>query len=444
MTAEDDSKSHGRFGAGRPGLPFWIAGFDLFACIAGFSATIWLYAGLVGGVFFTRWPAEWTRETLISAFTAWIAVAFTGNPWGDGVRLWIDRLFSAIGFNLMVQYGLDYFFHISPTPWPVAVIGSVVSIALISALPQRRDRAIAGIRGGTLLLGYDAVAESLQPALGSGFIGVLGGSAPPSVPYFGPPQRFEQVVASENPGRIVVNHPNWSSVISPRRLLALRYAGVALEDAPLMFENLFKRVCWDRMDPVDLLLSPRLKINRPAIALQAVYTNVIGLALLLLFSPILLVASVLTAIGTADSPFETAECLGFQRIPFQLLRFRTHRRNHKPGWSGKLLEKLNLVDLPQLMNVVRGEMALFGPPPVRREFAAKLTSLIPVYAHRFSVKPGILGWSQANLSSVAVPDESLRFAYDLFYIREESPSLDLDILLRTIFRKPIGVSGRPQ
>lgn len=428
----------------RPGLPFWIAGFDLLGCLFGFSLAIWVYASITSGGFFWAWPAEWTREAIVSGLTAWVAIAFTGNPWGDGVRLWIDRLFSAIGFNLMVQYGLDYLFHVFPTPWPVAVLGSVFSIALIGALPKRRDLALTGVSGGTLILGYDSVVESIRPTLGGNLLGVLGGSVAPSMPCLGDLSRFESVLAKEKPRRVIVNDPSWPAAISPRRLLALRYAGVAFEDAPFLFENLFKRVCWDRIDTLDLLLSPRLNINRPAVALQAIYTNVFGLTLLLLFSPILIVAAVLTAVSTRESPFETAECLGFQRIPFQRLRFRTHRRNQKISWSGKLLKSLSLVDLPGLLNVIRGEMGLFGPPPVRKEFAEVLVRLIPVYAYRFSVKPGILGWSQANLAGVPIPDESLRFAYDLYYMREESPSLDLDILFRTLFRAPVDTALRPE
>jgi len=423
-------------------LPFWIAGFDLLACLIGFAAAIWVYASAAAGSFFWAWPVEWTREAIVSGLTAWIAIAFTGNPWGDGVRLWIDRLFSAIGFNLMVQYGLDYLFHIFPTPWPVAVLGSVFSIALISALPKRRDLALAGVSGGTLMLGYDSVAESIRPSLGGNLLGVIGGSAPPSIPRLGDMSRLESVLAREKPDRVIVNDPSWSAAISPRRLLALRYAGVAFEDAPFLFENLFKRVCWDRVDVLDLLLSPRLNINRPAIALQAIYTNLFGLALLLLVSPILILAAALTAISTREAPFETAECLGFQRIPFQRLGFRTHRRNQKTCWSGRLLKSLKLVDLPELLNVIRGEMGLFGPPPVRKEFAEALVRLIPVYAYRFTVKPGILGWSQANLAGLPIPDESLRFAYDLYYMREESPSLDLDILFRTLFYAPIDAALR--
>lgn len=427
-------------------LSVWILGLRLLACVAGFGVAIWLDEGLLLRAI-PGWSTELTRETLVSAVTAWAAIGFTGYSWEDGVRLWIDRIFSAVGFNLMVQYGLDYLFHVPPTPWPAALAGSILAIGLIVLLPKEPVHPVTAARGGTLLLGYDSVAESIGPFLGAPVASVLGPSAFAGcpIPYLGGLDRFEDVIASDRPGRLLINDAAWSAAISPRRLLALRYAGTVIEDAPSLFETFLKRVCWQRLDSVDLLLSPRLNVNHSAIALQAIYTNLIGLALLLLFSPILIVAGVITAISTGGSPLERVECLGFQRIPFNLLRFRTRRRGGKRAWSATLLNAFRLINLPQLINVVRGEMALFGPPPARRDFAERIARRIPIYAHRFSVKPGIMGWSQANLTPVMpVADESLRLEYDLYYIREESPSLDLDILFRTIFRTPLRMSGNPE
>jgi lipopolysaccharide/colanic/teichoic acid biosynthesis glycosyltransferase len=430
--------------AGKSGFSPWLAAFDLLACMVGFCLALWLFAAIGGGSFSALWPASWLRQIAVSAFTAWIAIAFTGDPWGDGVRIWIDRLFSAIGFNFVAQYGLDYLFQVPPSPWAVMVAGSIFAIAIIAIFQKRLYRVLPATSGGILLLGYDAVAESILPSFRSPVLGVLGNPAGdagrPPLPHLGDLSRLDAVVASQKPARILVDDPHWSAAISPRRLLALRYAGVAVEDAPTVFENVLKRVCWYRLGALDLLLSPRLKINRSAIALQAVYTNIIGLGLLLLVSPVLIASALLVVLTTAASPLESVECLGFQRIPFRLLRFRTRRPGGEPVWSGTLLATLRLVELPQLINIVRGEMALFGPPAARRQFAEMLTEVIPAYSYRFSVKPGIAGWSQANLSLVRpAPDECLRLEYDLYYMREESPSLDLAILWRTLLRAPLKV-----
>ena len=432
---------------------FWIAGLELSACVAAFSLAVWSYGRFIQGNPSGSWPPHSIHEVVISALTAWIATTpATANPWGDPIRLWTDRFFSAAGYNLVVQYGLGYLFHIQPTPWPAVVAGSALAISLIALFQRRVLRAIPDSSNGTLVLGYDTVAESILPSLGGRVAGVLSAGdehafsfGPPSgpTPIVGDLSCFDDVMASGKPGRILVNDTGWPSAILPRRLLALRHAGVVVEDAPALFEQIQKRVCWQRLDPLDLMLSLRLSMNRSAVALQAIYTNVIGLALLVLLSPVLVLAAVLVTLTNPGPPIEGMECPGFQRIPFRAFRFRTRRRNGSPAWSGKFLTALHLIGLPQLINVVRGEMALFGPPPVRKEFAGRLAQLIPVYAHRFSVKPGIMGWSQANLAAVRpAPDESLRLEYDLYYVREESPSLDLDILLRTAFRAAFHPASR--
>jgi len=172
------------------------------------------------------------------------------------------------------------------------------------------------------------------------------------------------------------------------------------------------------------------------LAFQAIYKNLFGLGLLIVFAPVLILASLLIAVFTGGSAMEHIECSGLQRIPFQMFRFRTTRSTGGPCWIGNLIAHLHLTNLPQLINVFRGEMAVFGPRPVRSVFADRLLDLMPAYVYRFTVKPGIFGWSQAHLAETGgVPEEALSLEYDFYYIRQESPSLDLDILLRTLFRR---------
>src|SRR5262249_318321 len=159
---------------------------------------------------------------------------------------------------------------------------------------------------------------------------------------------------------ILIDSPDWASAVPPRHLLALRYSGIPIEDGAALYEDMLQRVCWQQLDPLDLVVSSRLRINRAALALQAVYTNLIGLGLLLLCFPLLLLGGILVSLSTLGPAFESIECPGFQRIPFHLLRFRTRRADGEMSGVGNVLSRLHLVNLPQLINVVRGEMALFG------------------------------------------------------------------------------------
>jgi lipopolysaccharide/colanic/teichoic acid biosynthesis glycosyltransferase len=254
----------------------------------------------------------------------------------------------------------------------------------------------------------------------------------------GKPDQLAAAVATKHPSRIIVSGRKSCAQIPPGLLLKLGYSGIAIDGAPVLYESALCRVCWDPARPFDLMFSMAENANPLEVAIRAAYTNLIGLLLLLVFAPVLIVVAVLVAVSGGGGPvLERAECVGLQRMPFERLRFRTCGSDGEETAIGRVLSRCHLAGLPQIINVVRGEMALFGPPPVRKEFADVLSQMIPVYPYRFTVKPGLLGWSQAHLRrrDVAV-DETMRLEYDLYYVKRASVSLDLEILLRSAMRAP--------
>jgi lipopolysaccharide/colanic/teichoic acid biosynthesis glycosyltransferase len=109
---------------------------------------------------------------------------------------------------------------------------------------------------------------------------------------------------------------------------------------------------------------------------------------------------------------------------------------------GKILRKFRLDELPQIINVFKGEMALIGPRPERPEFTKQLTEKIPFYPLRHLVKPGFTGWAQVQQSYYDTIDENLiKLEYDLYYVKNRGPLLDLAIILRTV-GIVVGMKGR--
>jgi lipopolysaccharide/colanic/teichoic acid biosynthesis glycosyltransferase len=428
--------------ASSPKSSRWFGLLDLLACFAAFGLALWVYGNLAGWDYPPGWGDNWVYDLVVSALVAWIAIVFPGGGWRGGTRNWFDLSFCAVGFNLVVQYGFYYLSLLQPTPWPAAVAGSIASVALIGA-----SRACLGGMGRDvpriLLVGSGPVAEALAVPLGSRICGVLArdpSRVPAGLAALGDVSRLDEVVAAVHPGCVVFTEPDWLASMSPRRMLRLHYSGVIIEDGAAMFEDVLQRVCWQRLRPVDMLLASPVTGNHAVKTLQAIYTNLAGLALLLATAPLLAAMAIAAAIANRGPALESVLCSGLQRIPFRLLRFRTRRRDGSMSWMGRSFVRLHLVNLPQLVNVVRGEMGLFGPAPVRKEFADRLCQTLPAYPHRFAVKPGILGWSQANLPGIGVPDDALSLSYDLYYAKHQSPSFDIDIVLRTLFRAP-GVGG---
>jgi len=415
----------------------WIVLFDLLASFASFLAAFWLYGSLLDAEYSFAMRAGWTGDLALSAVIAWMGVELLGGGWRGGIRNWFDLSFCAVGFNLVIQYGLNYFGMLQPVPWLVALAGGVLAVTLIAASRRALTR-IGQERPSILLVGYDSVTAEIAAPLRPRILGVLTRreeSVPAGLKVLGDYQRFDEVVAASEPRCIVLTGSDWAADISARRLLDLQCSGVSVEDAPAVFEDVLQRVCWQRMRPVELLLASPVTGNRSVRTLQAVYTNLAALALLLAAVPLFILLGALASIANGGPAFEAVPCSGLQRIPFRLMRFRTRRRDGAISWMGRALASLHLVNLPQLWNVVRGEMGLFGPPPVRTEFAGRLSEIIPAYPHRFAVKPGMLGWSQANLRGAPEPqDDAARLGYDLYYAKQQSPSFDIDILLRTLFR----------
>ena len=173
---------------------------------------------------------------------------------------------------------------------------------------------------------------------------------------------------------------------------------------------------------------------------------VVALSLLLLTSPLMLIAMALVWLDDTGPVFYRQQRSGWMRRPFIVLKLRTMRiqpADAAPSWTqdgdkritrvGRFLRSLRIDELPQLINVLNGDMSLIGPRPERPEMEDELEHSIPHYKMRYWMRPGLSGWAQVNspyASSIA--DTDLKLSYDLYYIKNFNSWLDLLILFRTI------------
>jgi lipopolysaccharide/colanic/teichoic acid biosynthesis glycosyltransferase len=168
--------------------------------------------------------------------------------------------------------------------------------------------------------------------------------------------------------------------------------------------------------------------------------------LLLVTSPLLAAAAIGTLVSNGTPVLYRQQRLGqFGRL-FTLYKLRTMRRSAEdsgPRFSnadddrvfplGRVLRRWRIDELPQLFNVLRGEMSLVGPRPERPELAAQLEREIPFYAFRYSVRPGLTGWAQVQFPYCSEPEEHLvKLEFDLYSLRHHGPALYAIVLLRTL------------
>lgn len=173
----------------------------------------------------------------------------------------------------------------------------------------------------------------------------------------------------------------------------------------------------------------------------------VSIGILIAFIPFLPLVVLGVKLGSPGPIFFKQNRVGKNNRQFTIVKFRsmfTNAENNGAVWAskndprvtkfGKFIRKTRIDEIPQLLNIIRGEMSLIGPRPERPEFVEELSAKIPFYKERLLVKPGLTGWAQvAGPAYGGSKEESLeKLQYDLFYIKNQSLGLDLSIVLKTV------------
>lgn len=233
------------------------------------------------------------------------------------------------------------------------------------------------------------------------------------------------------------------------RLLELKYRGKAVYGLSSLYKALTGKVSLDYIDGRWLLDQERLQggVSQFYLKGKRLIDLFISGFTLFLTTPFLVLIPVAVKLDSRGTVFFVQERLGIRKDSFKCFKFRTMVQNAEkmtgPVWSskedpritrvGKFLRKSRLDELPQLWNVLKGDMSLVGPRPIRAHFAEKLEREISFYDLRFNVKPGLSGWAQVNHDYAGSEEGQLeKFQYELFYIQNMSFFLDLMVIVKTL------------
>lgn len=262
----------------------------------------------------------------------------------------------------------------------------------------------------------------------------------------GPFRDLTEIARRLRPDRIVVGMTERRARLPMLELLDLRFAGTLIEDAAATYETICGRVCTKELRPAQLVFSGELGPKRSSVMLQSLYAPALALVGLIVVSPVMLLAALAVRVSSRGPIFYRQTRVGLRGKPFTVFKFRSMKDRAEAStgavWAtendpritrvGRWLRLLRIDELPQLWNVVRGEMSIVGPRPERPEFVKVLCERIPYYRQRHCVKPGITGWAQINYGyGDSVEDTIAKLEYDLYYIKRISLSLDLYIMFHT-------------
>ncbi len=232
------------------------------------------------------------------------------------------------------------------------------------------------------------------------------------------------------------------------RLAALNFHGTTVVDAAGAYASLTGRIPIRQVDSRWFIATGDFSsiATSPFHYLQRFLDLLIATILSVLTAPILLIAAILVLLGDGGPVIYRQERLGLFGQPFELLKLRTMKKgsdekgptfaqtnDSRISTIGRLLRRWRIDELPQLFNILRGEMSLVGPRPERPDVAARFERKIPFYAYRYSVRPGLTGWAQIHLPYCArTEDHMTKLEFDLYAVRHHGPAMYAIVLVRTL------------
>ncbi|MDN3511802.1 MAG: sugar transferase [Candidatus Jettenia sp.] len=244
---------------------------------------------------------------------------------------------------------------------------------------------------------------------------------------------------------VAITHEKHADLI--KALIRCSWSGIDIIDMPAIYEQLTGKIPFHHINDTWML---HILISKPKLygkLVKPVLEVLIAFMLFILLTPAMLIIATLIKATSQGSIFYTQERMGKDKRRFTIVKFRTMLENAELNTGavyttdndpritgvGKFLRKWRLDEIPQLLNIMNGNMSLTGPRPERQVFIKEFEEKIPFYNQRLTVRPGLTGWAQIKYpyaSSIEQTEEKLQ--YDLYYIKNMSFLLDFVILLKTI------------
>jgi len=342
----------------------------------------------------------------------------------------------------------------------IMLVGTIISFLAIFSWRLFYERfvleAVASER--ILFVGTNQVVEEIAEHIAqhqelglsiAGYLinGVAPGAELTGAKVLGPLSDLRKIASEMRPTRIVVGITDRRDRMPVPDLLELRFAGFAIEEAGSTYEAVCGRICTKELRPSQLIFSGELGPRRTGILIQNILNFSVSIAAAVVAAPIMVVVAIAVKLTSPGPILYRQNRVGRRGEPFVVYKFRSMRMSAEAEtgavWAavndprvtrlGRILRRLRLDELPQLFNVLRGEMSLVGPRPERPEFVKVLSEQIPYYRQRHCVKPGITGWAQINHKyGDTIEDTVTKLEYDLYYIKHISPGLDAYIIFHTL------------
>jgi sugar transferase (PEP-CTERM system associated) len=352
----------------------------------------------------------------------------------------------------------------------MAIMGVCLGLWRVGFL---RVISLARIHAKVLVIGLQAigkmVAEELcrQQKLGMEVIGFVDSTAGEITLSYGNPRKkvlpvfpfpsLSAFIEQKGISRILLAGAEGCPDAVVRDLVMLRARGMPIEDCHSFYERLVSKIPITDLTPEWIVLCKGFRRDRLVMITKRILDQVVSLVGLILSAPLSLLVAIIIKLESRGPIFYRQERVGQSEKTFTLYKFRSMAEGAEasggPVWAakndprvtrvGRIIRKLRIDEIPQMYNVLKGEMSFVGPRPERPFFVAHLKSKIPYYYLRHSVKPGITGWAQISYPYGDSEEGAIeKLQYDLYYIKNMSPLFDLQIIFESLKVILLGTGAR--
>jgi sugar transferase (PEP-CTERM system associated) len=438
----------------------------------------WLFAAMLLVLHFGGQPVSVHSEVVLLAFIFAVTITCLNGAFGvyrGGQELSAGAYFLRVILAPAIGIPLAWLVvQLVPMPvamyksWSLAIVLALVGLLLVrhaivlpvvaTLMPHRvlvlgtgpEARLVEASLGaanplGVKLVGFYSVEQPRDSVVTAARIVARGGSLDETVRQL----RIDEIIVAVRQQR--------GGVLPLRELLDCRLAGVRITDLAGYFERVHGQVPIESLKVSWLIYGQGFRQNPLRAIIKRTFDLVVSGLLIVVALPVILVAALLIAFEGDGPIIYRQERVGLRCKTFTVLKLRTMsqdaEKEGRAAWAapndarvtrvGRWMRRTRIDELPQLLNVLRGDMSFVGPRPERPEFVAMLTEQIPFYAVRHSVKPGLTGWAQVRYSYGATVEQSVRkLEYDLYYVKNHTLLLDLVVLFETVRVVLLGEGAR--
>lgn len=331
----------------------------------------------------------------------------------------------------------------------------------------------AGIRVKVLIVGIRSIGKMiaeelyLKQKLGMDVVGFVGQQAGSVTLSYGNPKKVEipllapsslsSLIATNRVDRILLAGTDPCSHSYFADLVAVKAMGIPIEDCHTFYERLASKIAVADLPPEWIALSEGFRRDRLVLATKRIIDVIVSFVGLVLSAPLILFTVIAIKLESRGPVFYRQERVGQGDQRFVLYKFRSMTEDAEaemgPVWAserdprvtrvGAIIRKIRIDEIPQMINVLKGEMSFVGPRPERPYFVDRLKQNIPYYDLRHTVKPGITGWAQISYPyGDSEQDAVEKLQYDLYYIKHMSPIFDLQIIFESLKVVLLGSGAR--